>query len=84
MSLVQFPRISLLPSHGDSSQRQQIDTNAHFMADGTRPEMEDAANYHDLDPLVHRPPQGLQTWSDLVGLIKERGQTRHGGYCEVS
>ena len=41
-------------------------TRAHFMADGTRPEMEDAANYHDPDPLVHRPPQGLQTWSDLV------------------
>merc|ERR1712216_993441 len=38
----------------------------HLLADGTRPEAEDAEGYHDPDPLAHRPP---------MNLVKERGQT---------
>merc|ERR1719350_975715 len=37
----------------------------HLLADGTRPEAEDAEGYHDADPMDHVPPQNI---------VLERGQ----------
>merc|ERR1719446_248722 len=42
------------------------DPRAHLNPDGTRPEEEDAEDYHDPDPLDHMP---------RMKLVKERGQT---------
>merc|ERR1712217_638641 len=42
------------------------DPRAHLNPDGTRPEAEDAEDYHDPDPMDHTPK---------MNLIKERGQT---------
>mmetsp|Transcript_141686 Transcript_141686/g.200668 ORF Transcript_141686/g.200668 Transcript_141686/m.200668 type:complete len:186 (-) Transcript_141686:127-684(-) len=42
------------------------DPRAHLNPDGTRPEEEDAEDYHDPDPTEHFP---------RMKLVKERGQT---------
>merc|ERR1719399_2331033 len=42
------------------------DPRAHLNPDGTRPEVEDAENYHDPDPAEYYPASKI---------IKERGQT---------
>mmetsp|Transcript_24633 Transcript_24633/g.82468 ORF Transcript_24633/g.82468 Transcript_24633/m.82468 type:complete len:179 (-) Transcript_24633:59-595(-) len=42
------------------------DPRAHLNPDGTRPEAEDAEDYHDPDPIDHQPK---------LNLVKERGQT---------
>merc|ERR1719326_2400754 len=42
------------------------DPRAHLNPDGTRPEAEDAEDYHDPDPMDHAPK---------MKLVKERGQT---------
>merc|ERR1711862_666145 len=42
------------------------DPRAHLNPDGTRPETEDAEDYHDPDPAEHSPGQIL---------VKERGKT---------
>merc|ERR1712039_740204 len=42
------------------------DPRAHLNPDGTRPEAEDAEDYHDPDPMDHTPK---------MNIIKERGQT---------
>eukprot|EP00933_Yihiella_yeosuensis_P057303 TRINITY_DN569_c0_g1_i1.p2 TRINITY_DN569_c0_g1~~TRINITY_DN569_c0_g1_i1.p2 ORF type:complete len:185 (+),score=46.77 TRINITY_DN569_c0_g1_i1:78-632(+) len=42
------------------------DPRAHLNPDGTRPEAEDAEDYHDSDPMDHFP---------RMKLVKERGQT---------
>merc|ERR1712107_898298 len=42
------------------------DPRAHLNPDGTRPEGEDAEDYHDPDPIDHMPK---------LNLVKERGHT---------
>eukprot|EP00746_Dinoflagellata_sp_MGD_P162965 gnl/MRDRNA2_/MRDRNA2_90750_c0_seq1.p2 gnl/MRDRNA2_/MRDRNA2_90750_c0~~gnl/MRDRNA2_/MRDRNA2_90750_c0_seq1.p2 ORF type:complete len:183 (-),score=35.93 gnl/MRDRNA2_/MRDRNA2_90750_c0_seq1:48-596(-) len=42
------------------------DPRAHLFPDGNLIEHEDAENYHDADPLEHRPP---------LNLVQERGKT---------
>merc|ERR1719499_2571425 len=42
------------------------DPRSHLNPDGTRPEEEDAEDYHDPDPMDHAPK---------MKLVKERGQT---------
>jgi len=42
------------------------DPRAHLFPDGNLKEHEDAENYHDADPLEHRPP---------LNLVQERGKT---------
>mmetsp|Transcript_57349 Transcript_57349/g.147487 ORF Transcript_57349/g.147487 Transcript_57349/m.147487 type:complete len:190 (-) Transcript_57349:98-667(-) len=42
------------------------DPRGHLNPDGTRPEMEDAEDFHDVNPADHKPAQNL---------VKERGQT---------
>lgn len=42
------------------------DPRGHLNPDGTRPEPEDAEDYHDPDPMDHSP---------RMKLVKERGQT---------
>merc|ERR1719388_225342 len=41
------------------------DPRGHLNPDGTRPEAEDAENYHDPDPIDHQPK---------LNRVKERGQ----------
>merc|ERR1719360_154569 len=41
------------------------DPRAHLNPDGTRPEAEDAEDYHDPDPIDHTP---------TLNLVRERGQ----------
>merc|ERR1719343_432690 len=41
------------------------DPRAHLNPDGTRPEAEDAEDYHDVSPIDHQP---------RLNLVRERGQ----------
>merc|ERR1719346_190059 len=41
------------------------DPRAHLNPDGTRPEAEDAEDYHDPDPIDHQPKPAGELWEDI-------------------
>merc|ERR1712012_347705 len=60
LALRQIPAAAAVRRFGSGG-----DPRAHLNPDGTRPEVEDAEDYHDPDPIDHMPK---------LNLVKERGQ----------